>query len=166
MPVPPPPLAVHTSRTRKTGIGFVAGCLIAFVGVGILAVVVFAVLAAMLSSGSSTSSTSRVPAGDNTVTAEYATRINAFADKHDMTIEEVLRWNYALGRRGLTLANFDQALTKLGQSRDKALGYHVEPQKRNVGGRRLAVGDPILQQNSTLTEEEESMVKVLKSAGY
>lgn len=143
----PPPFILQ----RKSGVGR-AWLIGALVVVGILAFLAF------LGSLGST--------GGNTLTVEYARRVNGFADKHDMTVEEVMRWDFVLTQRGLTLADFDQASTKFGQSRDKAVGYHVEPQKKNFKSRRLAAGDTMSPQNPTLTQEEESAVKILKLAGY
>jgi hypothetical protein len=100
------------------------------------------------------------------VTEEYARRINAFADKWDMTVEEVMRWDYVFSKSGLTLGDFDQSLAKLNQSRDKALGYHVEIPKRKLNSRRLVGGETKFPQNPMLTEAEENVVKVLKAAGY
>jgi hypothetical protein len=103
---------------------------------------------------------------DDTVSEAYANMINAFAEKHDMTVEETARWQYVLTHRSLTLADFDQALTKLGQSRDRAVGHHVEVVRKNLGGRRLVPGEAKFPQNPVITGEEESMVKLLKAAGY
>ncbi len=168
--VVPPPLHVRREGGGKT---------LLVVAVVAAVVVVIVLVAVVFSSGDNPTaqapparpttpqpSTSTAATDSQAVTEEYARRVNAFADKHDMTVEEVNRWDYVLGRRGLTLGDFDQALTKLGQSRDRALGYHVEPKKRNFGGRRLLVGDTKFPQNPMLTEDEESMVKVLKLAGY
>ena len=108
----------------------------------------------------------KVVADSETVTEEYARRINAFAGKWDMTVEDVMRWDYVFTKRGLTLADFDQALAKLDQSRDTALGYHPNIPKRNANGRRLLVGETRFAQSPALTEDEENAVKMLKLAGY
>ncbi|MEI9866677.1 MAG: DUF4339 domain-containing protein [Limisphaerales bacterium] len=100
------------------------------------------------------------------VTDSYARRINAFASKWDMTVEAVMRWDYVFTQRGLTLADFDQALAKLEQSREKALGYRPEIPKRNANGRRVVVGEIKFPQNPVITEDEDNTVKVLKLAGY
>lgn len=126
--------------------------------IGVLVVAGFLIVLGFLGSLISTD--------DATVTEQYARRINAFAEKHDMTVEEVIRWDYVLSKRGLTLADFDQALTKLAQSRDRALGYHIEPQRKNLNSRRLVAGDMSFPQNPTLTQDEENAVKLLKLAGY
>ena len=116
-------------------------------------------------SGVGPSASVAAPRSD-TVTEEYARRINAFADKHDMTVNDVIRRDYALGKRGLTLRDYDQALDNLERSQNKVVGYHVQPKKRNLGDRRLHAGDTTPPQNPTLTESEESMVRLLKLAGY
>ena len=118
------------------------------------------------SSTNSPSTAASLDANVDRVTADYAQQVNHFANKNDMTVEEVMRWDYVLTRHGLTLADFDQALAKLGQSRDRALGYHVEVPKRNIGGRQLVAGEVKLTQNPVVTRDEESMVKMLKAAGY
>jgi hypothetical protein len=101
-----------------------------------------------------------------TVTEDYARRINAFASKWDMTVEAVMRLDYVFTRRGLTLGDFDEALAKLDQSRDIALGYHPNIPKRNANGRRLVVGETKFPQNPVITEDEENTVKMLRMAGY
>jgi hypothetical protein len=100
------------------------------------------------------------------ITEEDASRINAFAEKFDMTVEEVMRWDYVLPRRGLSLADFDQALTNLEKAREKALGYRPEIPRRNNNGRRLRAGDPKPGQSSELSTKEEDAAKMLKAAGY
>jgi hypothetical protein len=105
-------------------------------------------------------------ADSEAVTEEYARRINTFAGKWDMTVEDVMRWDYVFTRRGLTLADYDQALAKLDRSSDIALGYHPNRPKRNANGRRLAVGETKFPQNPGLSEDEENAVKLLKVAGY
>ena len=100
------------------------------------------------------------------VTEDYAKRINTFAGKWDMTVEDVMRWDYVFTKRGLTLADFDEALAKLGESRDRALGYHPNIPKKNANGRRLVVGETKIPQNPVLTKDEENAVKTLKLAGY
>jgi GYF domain 2 len=110
--------------------------------------------------------TPKVASAPETVTEEHAKRINAFADKWDMTVEDVIRWDCVFSRRDLTLGDFDQALAKLEQSREKALGYRPNIPKRNTNGRRLVVGETKFPQNPVLTEDEENAVKMLKIAGY
>ena len=170
-PLPQTPAPSRTGRRRNAlqFIGIVGG-LIALIA---LLVVVFslgekrAAQAPFAPPQTAPQPSSRPAATDSqVVTAEYARLVNAFADKHDMTVEEVMRWDYVLGRGGLTLGDFDQTLSKLGQSRDKAVGYHVETTKHNLGSRRLVAGDAQFPQNPTLTKEEESMIKLLKAVGY
>lgn len=118
------------------------------------------------SSVNSRSPTHTADAVSETVTEDYARRINAFASKWDMTVEAVIRLDYVFTRRNLTLADFDEALAKLDRSRDIALGYHPNIPKRNANGRRLLVGETKFPQNPAITKDEESIVKTLKLAGY
>ncbi len=100
------------------------------------------------------------------VTEEYARIINAFAVKYDMTAEEVIRVDYVLGRESLTLGDLDQAMAKLGESRDKALGYHLEDKKRKFYSRRLVAGETKFPQNPTLSKDEKNILNLLKAVGY
>jgi hypothetical protein len=168
LPSAPPPLP--TTRRRQTRAFLILGV----IGVALfLAVSVSVILRQQTGSNNSGAIAQPRPLLPSTaisdpsaVTEEYARRVNAFADKHDMKVEEVIRWDYVLTTHRLTLSDFDLALTKLGQTRDKAAGYHVEPTKRNLGSRRLVAGETTSPQSPSITDSEESIVKLLKAAGY
>lgn len=100
------------------------------------------------------------------VSVEYARGINTFADKWDMTAIEVMRSDYVLKSRGLTLDDFNESLTKLENARVAALGYKPNIPKRHPNTPHLVAGEPMPTQDPTLTEKEESLVKTLKLAGY
>ena len=103
---------------------------------------------------------------ESPLTDSQANHISMFARKHDMTVEQVMRWEYVLSQRGLKLDDYDEALTRLGESADKALGYHVVRPTQNLGTRLVSAGELRPAQDSTLTSNEESIVKVLKATGY
>lgn len=178
---PPPLLPTARVRSRKP---------LVIVGVVSAGLIVICIFAALLSSGGKPAATVHQPApppapsiqpassvsspppahmadaDSEVVTEDYARRINAFASKWDMTVEAVMRMDYVLTKRGLTLADFDQALAKFDQSRDLALGYHRDIPKRNANGRRLVVAKAKFPQNPVITADEEGVIKALKLAGY
>src|ERR1700737_2118502 len=88
---------------------------------------------------------------ESPLTDSQANHINMFARKHDMTVEQVMRWEYVLSQRGLKLDDYDEALTRLGESADKASGYHVVRPRQNLGTRLVSAGEPRPAQDSTLT---------------
>jgi hypothetical protein len=98
---------------------------------------------------------------ESPLTLSEANHINIFARKHDMTVEQVMRWEYVLSQHGFNLSDYDQALTRLEDSADKALGYHVVRPKENLGTRLVNEGELRSSQDANLTSDEKSILKVL-----
>lgn len=111
-------------------------------------------------------SESYVTNNQSPLTPSEANYINTFARKHDMKVARVMRWEYVLSRRGLNLRDYDEALTRLGASTDKVLGYHIVRPRQNLESRLVEEGERRPQQDSRLTSDEEAIVKTLKAAGY
>ena len=73
-----------------------------------------------------------------------------------MTVKRVMRWEYVLSQQGLNIRDYDQALTRLGESADKALGYHVVRPKHNLETPLVNPGDQRPPQDSRLTSDEKA----------
>lgn len=102
---------------------------------------------------------------EEVITKTYADYINWFAFRNDVPPYKVLRYDYMLKNEGLNLLQLDLLFYRMGVARNKALGKPVDsPQPQsNVELVPIKSGLKKPKQSATLTEEEQSFVKLCKT---